>query len=366
MPLDDYEIRSLATDLKTAGDGLKRQTGELSARMTELEQLVVGGAGFHGGDVRQKSLGAQVVDDDQYQPFVKNGSRGMMRVQATKAITSASNSGGGLVAPDHRPDIIGLPRTKLTIRNIISVIPTTSNLIRHSREKTFVNNAAMVAEGALKPESDATFEQVDAPVRTLATWITASNQIMEDATRLQAFLNIRLPHAIGQVEEMQVLFGVGTGENLLGLWPQATAYDTALNGAGDTKVDTILRAIGQAERASQLPVTGIVVSSTDWATMIGLKDSAGQYLSNGPFGTTQRPTLWGIPVVDTLNMPAGQFLVGNFQQAATLYDRMTTEVLISSEHSDYFTRNLCAIRAEERIALVVERPSALVKASYPV
>jgi HK97 family phage major capsid protein len=289
-----------------------------------------------------------------------------MRVQGTKSITSASNSGGGLVAPDFRQEVIPLARTKLTVRSLLTVSPTTSNVIQHPRELVFTNNAGMVAEGALKPESNVTFELVESYVRTLATWVTASRQIMDDAPQLQAFLDVDLRHAIGQVEEMQVLFGSGIGENILGLWGQATAYNTALNATGDTAPDTILKAIGQAERASQLPVTGIIVNSVDWAGMLGLKDTAGQYLSNGPFGTTQRPTLWGIPVVDTLNMTAGSFLVGNFQQAATLYDRMTTEVLIASEHADFFTRNLLAVRAEERIALVVKRPSALVKASYPV
>jgi HK97 family phage major capsid protein len=363
---DDHEIRGLTADLKKAANTMNTRTAELNARMTEVEQRMAGGGGFRGGYASHNSLGGEVSESEQTKAFRENGNRGMMRVQHTKSITSASNSGGALVAPDFRQEVITLPRTKLTVRSLLTVSPTTSNVIQHPRELVFTNNAGMVAEGALKPESNVTFELVESFVRTLATWLTASRQIMDDDPQLQSFLDVDLRHAIGQVEEMQVLFGAGIGENLHGLWPQATAYDTGLDAVGDTKVDTILKAVGQAERGSQLPVTGIIVNSVDWAGMLGLKDTAGQYLSNGPFGTTQRPTLWGIPVVDTLNMPAGQFLVGNFQQAATLYDRMTTEVLISSEHADFFTRNLLAVRAEERIALVVKRPSALVKASYPV
>jgi hypothetical protein len=43
--------------------------------------------------------------------------------------------------------------------------------------------------------------------------------------------------------------------------------------------------------------------------------------------------------------------------------RQPITVEISTEHSDYFTRNLVAIRAELRAALVVMRPGAFIKGS---
>ena len=38
--------------------------------------------------------------------------------------------------------------------------------------------------------------------------------------------------------------------------------------------------------------------------------------------------------------------------AAEIRDRMEMTVEISTEHSDYFTRNLVAIRAEKRLAVI--------------
>jgi HK97 family phage major capsid protein len=75
-------------------------------------------------------------------------------------------------------------------------------------------------------------------------------------------------------------------------------------------------------------------------------------------------TLWGLPVVPTPAMPQGDFLVGALALAAQIYDRMSPEVLISTEHADFFTKNLVAIRAEARLALTVKRPAALVYGSY--
>lgn len=58
-------------------------------------------------------------------------------------------------------------------------------------------------------------------------------------------------------------------------------------------------------------------------------------------------------------MTVDKFLVGNFRRAATLYDRWSPRVEVSTEHADFFTRNLVAILAEERIALAQKNGAAI-------
>jgi HK97 family phage major capsid protein len=69
--------------------------------------------------------------------------------------------------------------------------------------------------------------------------------------------------------------------------------------------------------------------------------------------------LFGLPVVETTRMAIDKFLVGDFQRAATLYDRWTPRVEVSTEHADFFTRNLVAILAEQRLALAVKQAAAV-------
>ena len=64
-------------------------------------------------------------------------------------------------------------------------------------------------------------------------------------------------------------------------------------------------------------------------------------------------------LVATQAMTIDKFLVGNFDRAATLYDRWTPRVEVSTEHDDFFTKNLVAILAEERIALAPKNAAAL-------
>lgn len=72
----------------------------------------------------------------------------------------------------------------------------------------------------------------------------------------------------------------------------------------------------------------------------------------------------GLPVVTTAAMAVDKFLVGNFAQGATLYDRMSARVEISTEASDNFRRNKVTVLAEERIALAVKNTLASTKGAF--
>ncbi|WP_245465547.1 phage major capsid protein [Mesorhizobium sp. M6A.T.Ce.TU.016.01.1.1] len=89
-----------------------------------------------------------------------------------------------------------------------------------------------------------------------------------------------------------------------------------------------------------------------------MKDGDGRYILGDPQAVVQ-PALFGLPVVPTKAMAVDKFLVGSYQQAGTLYDRWAARVEVSTEHADFFVRNLVAILAEERIGLAVKQPTAL-------
>ncbi len=65
--------------------------------------------------------------------------------------------------------------------------------------------------------------------------------------------------------------------------------------------------------------------------------------------------LWGLKVVVSEAMTENTALVGDFRQAV-LWNREGASILVSDQHSDFFTRNLLAILAERRDAFGVLDP----------
>jgi HK97 family phage major capsid protein len=74
----------------------------------------------------------------------------------------------------------------------------------------------------------------------------------------------------------------------------------------------------------------------------------------GDPGAQPTPSIFGVPVAESLAVSAGSILVGALKTGAILYGRWTPRVEISTEHSDFFVRNLVAVLAEERIGLGVK------------
>ena len=62
-----------------------------------------------------------------------------------------------------------------------------------------------MAEGAAKPESTLVFGETQEPVRKLATMLPVTDEMLEDAPQISAYINQRLTLFIKQEEEEQLL-----------------------------------------------------------------------------------------------------------------------------------------------------------------
>lgn len=359
--VDDIAAHGKVLDeTKNAIQQLTEKGIELTERLLAAEQKSAESDKSKG----QKELtpGELFAKSDQLKEFVARGGKGASQTLELKAITSGSVSGGAGIWSDRLAGVVEDPLRPLTVRDLLAQGTTTSNLIEWVRENVFTNNAAPVTEGGTKPQSNITYERVDVPVRTIAHWIPATKQVLADFPQLQTLINNRLRYGLMLEEEDQILLGDGTGENILGLIPQATAYQNSRNKTGDTRIDQIRHAILQVRQAFY-PSTGIVMNPADWETIELQKDGEDRYLFANPNALNIR-TLWGLPVVESDAMPVGEFLVGSFRMAATLFDREQATIAIADQHADFFIKNMLVILAEERLALAVSRPKAFVHGDF--
>jgi HK97 family phage major capsid protein len=281
----------------------------------------------------------------------------------------------GVLTIDRIPGIVPEARQILRVRDLFTARPTTMQVIDFVKVLSPLGIASPVPEASVKPENNLTFISSSERVKTIATWIPATKQILEDFQELLGFIRSSMPYYVNLEEELQFLSGDDIGEDLHGVIPQATAFNPALLSAvaGWNRIDVIGRAIQQITASKELDPTFVVLHPNDWWSIRLTKDGFGRYILGDPqmpsMGGTQnvvvRPNIFGLDVVSTTSMVPGTFLVGSGSTiACEIRDRMEMQVEISTEHASYFTSNLVAIRAEKRTCIVVKRPASYVSGSF--
>jgi HK97 family phage major capsid protein len=347
------ELKNLGTvsaETKKAADEAIIKFNEIDARCTEMEQKL---ARRGEGPQRAKSLGQRVTEDEGVKAWLAAGGKGRVNMQVKAIIsaltTDADGSAGDLIVPQRQPGIVAAPQRRMTVRDLLTPGRTSSNAIQYVKETGFTNAAATVSEtsGAAKPQSEIKFDIVTSAVTTIAHFVRATKQILDDVPMLQSYIDGRLRYGLEYVEDNQLLNGGGTGTDLNGIYTQATAYSAPIvpSAAGNmTKIDVIRLAILQAFLA-EYPANGIVMHPSDWADIELTKTDDGAYLFANPQGGSD-PRLWRLPVVETQAMTVDKFLTGAFQLGAQIFDREDANVEISTEDADNFTKNLVTIPGE--------------------
>lgn len=360
------EIKNLGAvtaETKLAADKVLAAQGDITARLNEVEQAMARSVG--SGAASPKSVGATVMENDDVKAFLAKGpsARGSVSVQVNAAITSITTdtdgAAGDLIAPDRRPGVITPPQRRMTVRDLIMPGRTNSSVIEYVKETGFTNNAAVVSEGAQKPESTMKFELMSTSLAVIAHWVQASKQILSDVPMLQSYIDGRLRYGLAYKEELQLLMGSGAAGNLNGIYTQAGAYSAPFAPSSATIIDTLRLALLQASLA-EYPADGIVLHPTDWTRVELTKDAENRYIVGNP-NSVMGPRLWNQPVVATQAMTIDKFLVGAFKLAAQIFDRWDATVQISTEDRDNFIKNMVTILCEERLGLAVYRPEAFIK-----
>lgn len=380
-----------AKDAQEAGETLEEAKGFLSSLGINPDTKAPDNArnAKGGGAPGSLSLGEQFAESAQFKSMMSRFPGGRIPDRATLAmdpvgfkalITGASATSGGAFVSSDRTGIydVGAFFRPLGIRDVITNGRTSSDAVEYARMTGFTNNAAPVAEatstatigdgtggtvtaaaGGLKPESTATFEKVTAAVKTIAHWTAATRRSLSDAGQLRTIIDEFLTQGLEEELEDQIVAGSGTGENFQGITGLSGVQTHAVG--ADTVLDAYLKAKTKVRTVARARATAYLLHPNDWQQMLLLKEegATGGYYFGGPQADTQ-PRMWGLPVVESEALTEGTAFVGDFRKAV-LWDREQASITVSTEHADFFTRNLVAILAEMRAAFGVLQPAAIVK-----
>lgn len=321
------------------------------------------------------NLGDLVVADAKFNEWLNNvAANGRVTsskfgnspaVQLKALLTGGSSTSGGALVQDMFRGLRdgGTWMRELTLFDLISVIPTTSDTVKYVRQDAPTNNAAPVAEATAtsggtgtKPESDMAFTVVTDSIKTIAHWIPVTRQALADVPQLRGLINQFLTYGLREELEDQMIAGSGTGENLTGVLnvtgTTAQAWDT-------DRLTTTRRARTKVRVTGRARPTAYVMHPNDWEDLDLETDGEERYYFGGP-SEIGNPRLWGLPVVENEGMTEGTAVVADWR-LAVLYDRQDTQILTSDSHSDFFIRNLIAILAELRAGFGLLRPAAFVE-----
>jgi HK97 family phage major capsid protein len=198
------------------------------------------------------------------------------------------------------------------------------------------------------------------PRRKVAHYAEVQDEILNDWTQFRQVVTTEMLAGLIDAENEQLLNRSGVAPDLVGLVATPAIQTT---GSAGTDLDAIATAMNIVRTAVFMEPDTIVMHPNDWSsTGFQLaKDSTGQYFVGNPLQATT-PTLWGVPVVLTTRQTENTVVVANLKQAARAYLRETPRVDVAPYGGgfDQFTKNTTLIRAEERLALTVVRPQAIV------
>ena len=368
------------TNLKGELDNLKQsEIAKLTADYAELQKQLnaidAKANRITGGMDSRKSFGETLTEklksDAMFKAFKERNSKsavidlaGFPLFAKAGDMTTGNTYTGDVIAPTRVPGIVVDPERPAHVRDFIATATTDSNTVYYVRETAFEDNTATRAEGIAKPQSEFDLEQLEAPVRKIATFVRMSTEMLNDTPGLVGYLSSRLPKKLRLEEDAQILYGDGNAPNLEGITEVATAYVDTLADADVNRFDVLVKAISQARVAEYNP-NYIMINTADWYNMLLTKDSEGGYIfpESARFGGVA-PRIAGVPIVATTAITAGDFLVGDFAQGVQLFDRLQANIRFFEQDADNATKNLVTVVAEERLALPIYRPTAFIYGNF--
>lgn len=412
----DVDITDPNSEAVKAADEAMRPYSKASEELRSLEgqferiamMIADGGEKAPSVDVRRtneldraplkarEALGEEAANSDAYKQLKASGlladgseqsiggsialTSPMDRKAFKSLLTGTSDSAGGaLNVPERYPGVYDLPQLPLGVLDLVTVGETSQNAVEFVRilarsigavEVPEASSSADIGDGTggtatavtggRKPESGLTFEEALEAVRTIAHYIPATRNQLADAPFLRTLVESELLQGVERRAESQIIKGNGTAPNLRGIanTPGIAAYTQGTDVADEPIADGVHRLLTLIRLAGFEP-SAVGFHPTDWQEVRLSKDANENYIF-GPPSLAGQMNIWGIPAVSTVAFTQGQVLAGEWARALFLI-REAAKVLISDSHKDWFVRNLLALLAEARAALVVPRPQAFGK-----
>jgi HK97 family phage major capsid protein len=279
----------------------------------------------------------------------------------TKAVITESDAYTGDVVPaDYVPGFKFDPERRVHVRQFLPVGTTSSDKIRYIKESNFTDNTGVTAEGVASGQNDFDLTATDAVVEKISAHFRVSKEALNDTAGLASHISLRGMEKYMKAEDAYNLY-----DSTYGLTVTSTDYtlDQYTGDADAQEYDVLLEAIKQVRNRNFQP-SAVMMSIARYFDMIRNKDADGRYIfpQDVIFGT-RVPSILGVPVIATnaindTDGDADDFLVADFAQLCTLFDRESVSVRFYEQDQDNAIKDLVTVQVAGRLALPTYLPNA--------
>ena len=293
---------------------------------------------------------------------LKDRRDGFVKVDKTVGTMSLGTSvTGQMPQADRESGIANVVRQSFVIREASNVFGTNSNLVEWVEQQNIEGGAGQTGEGLAKTQLDWEYIVKNASVKKITSYVKITNEMLDDIEGMRGEIDGNLAYQIMLQEESQLITGDGTGNNLNGIELYAQPLDlTSLAGTivNPNYMDVLGAAITQirVNGKGELIANRIFLNPVDLFLMIhATKATTAEYVNpitvvpnvNGQ-GFPSQVFVWGVPVVTSDSITAGEFLVADMTKF-NIRDKAGMMIELGYENDD-FTKNLVTIRGEKRLA----------------
>ena len=263
--------------------------------------------------------------------------------------------GGGATIPvmDYDKRVVDIQQP-LVVRSMFGSETISGNALTYYLMGSMEGSFGTVAEGAKKHQVHFTSEQKTVALSKIAGFIKETDELLSDWAFLESAIRGRLVYEFNKsVEE----FLIGT----------LLATSGVQTGQSTISFDNILKAKQAVRNETGYAADAILINPADLETLLLTKDSNLQYLLGGPaYGSygngayAANPRIWGLPVVESNSVTAGQAIVGAFKAGSSVVTKAGEgqRVEVANTDADDFEYNRVTVRIEERLALATRVPAA--------
>ena len=271
-------------------------------------------------------------------------------VQKLQVLTEGTAAAGGYLVPEEFANmIIEDLRDATVMRNLATVMNTNTDTIHLPRLDTRPQ-AGWRSEGAVKLTSTAQFSELVLTPYSLASIVTLSQELADDATlgtngSVINYIAGLIVQALAEAEDKAFWTGSGTGRPT-----GVSTYTVGSRVKGSNFADTIISLYHDLKQGYRGRAVWVGTANV-LAQLRQLKDSQNRYLVQD-LGATPYGSLLGRPMYEQNDLAQSELYFGDFSYY-TIADRQGVSVRVSDEAtvggSSAFEKNLVHVRVEKRV-----------------